>query len=308
MNNNTRPTSEYAIKPSIRELINWRAYAKNIKLFSRQYTHGYQTGNCLSRSRGNGMDFEEVRIYQPGDNIRLMHWPLTARLGKPYTKIYLEERERTMHFIVDQSSTMNFGTRVCFKNVLAANIMSILGWAALGSEESVGGSIFTDNQMITIRPSRSHQSLMKMFNFLINESRWSQQQKKINCFADVLKNYLPKIKPGSIFVIISDFSNFTDEAKMYLKLIRKKCEIINVFIYDPFEKKLPRNHAYPISNGHGKYATINTNNIKHYQNYFESIYKNISNFSIKNNIKMIPMSTDCDIVKTINREVNYHGC
>ncbi|MDE4959538.1 DUF58 domain-containing protein, partial [Francisella tularensis subsp. holarctica] len=80
-----------------------------------------------------------VSHYQAGDDIRLMHWALTARLGKPYTIVYHEERERSLYFILDQNTTMNFGTQECFKSVKAANILALRGFGAFDAQDKVGG-------------------------------------------------------------------------------------------------------------------------------------------------------------------------
>lgn len=117
------------------------------------------------------MDFDEVRHYQAGDDIRLMHWALTARLGKPYTKVYHEERERSLYFVLDQTKSMHFGTRECFKSVKATNILALIGFGALEAHEKVGGIIFDDHGYNFYPAKQDKSALVKMFNFVANDEK-----------------------------------------------------------------------------------------------------------------------------------------
>ncbi len=223
------------IKPDIKELLSYRYREKALKLFANQKVNTVNAGSKSSKAKGRGMDFDEVRHYQPGDDIRLMHWSLTARLGKPFTKVYHEERERTMYFVVDQSATMRFGTRECFKSVKMANATALLGFGALEAHEKVGGVILNDSGYNFYPAKQDKSALVKMLNHVTNDDTKTQITTDKG-LADALKFLYAKVRSNSVIVVLGDFDGFNEQAQQYLRLLAKKNEIINIFSYDPIEK------------------------------------------------------------------------
>ncbi|AIT09782.1 hypothetical protein LO80_07245 [Candidatus Francisella endociliophora] len=289
------------IRPEIQELLEYRYKAKALKLFANQRVNTTNAGNNISKAKGRGMDFNEVRHYQAGDDIRLMHWALTARLGKPYTKVYHEERERNLYFVIDQNSTMNFGTRECFKSVKAANILALIGFGALEAHDKVGGVIFDDSGYNFYPAKQDKTSLVKMFNFVSNDEKEYQlsSEKKL---AEALKFLYAKIRSNSVIVVVSDFSSFDEQAKQYLKLLSGKNAVINIFNYDPIEKELPALDTYYFSDGKNKLAldAASKEQSTIYKNLYEDRYATIKEFSRKNKTGFIEVATNDDLVKAIN--------
>ena len=289
----------------INELISLQYYSKNIKFFSHQRVKNSNVGQHSSHIRGKGMDFDEVRVYQPGDDIRLIHWPLTAKLQKPYTKIYKEERERSIYFIVDQSISMRFGTRVCFKNVLAAKLMAILGWSALNEHDQVGGIVFNEFSSTFLRPERNRKTLLKMFKYTtLNSQNPTSNVYDIN---KALKQILGRINSGSIIILLSDFMSFNSHTKSYLSQLRKSNDIINFFIFDPLESELPESGIYNFVYKK-QVISINANDQKHkeiYKKHFQKRRSEIEVFSQKSNMRFIPISTADNAVKVINQGMRY---
>ncbi|MDD3266263.1 MAG: DUF58 domain-containing protein [Burkholderiales bacterium] len=297
------------ITPQIDEMLNMRYHANSIKMFDNRYKSGaHQIGNRLSHSKGRGVDFEEVRPYQNGDDIRLIHWSLTARLGKPYTKVYKEERERAVYLFIDQSSNMNFGTKVCFKNVLAANIASLLGFAALENQEQIGGIIFNDNKAQLFKPERTRQSISNMINVLQNQDKMLSHY---NSFKIALKQLVQKIHYGSTIVIISDFSKFDNETKAYLNQINHKTQIINIMTYDPLEAVLPEfagSFTFTATGKEKLKIAGTTQNRERYQNSFETRRQDIKDYSRKLGMQFISIATNDNIIDKINHGVMGYGC
>jgi len=289
------------IKPEVQELLKYRYKAKALKLFANQRVNTTNAGNNISKAKGRGMDFDEVRHYQAGDDIRLMHWALTARLGKPYTKVYHEERERNLYFVIDQNSTMNFGTRECFKSVKAANILALIGFGALEAHDKVGGVIFDDNGHNFYPAKQDKTSLVKMFNFVSSDEKEHQlsSEKKL---AEALKFLYAKVRSNSVIIVVSDFSSFDEQAKQYLKLLSGKNAVINIFNYDPIEKELPALDTYYFSDGKNKIAldTASKEQSMIYKNLYEDRYATIKEFSRKNRTGFIEVATNDDLVKAIN--------
>ncbi len=154
----------------LRDLI-WLRYAA--KQASRELDNliDNKTANPLaglmtSRFRGRGIDFAEVRVYQPGDDIRTIDWRVTARTGVAHTKLFQEERERPVLLLVDQSSSMYFGSRVMFKSVLAARTAALLAWAVLERGDRIGGIVFSEHGHREIRPRRNKHAVLRLLNEL----------------------------------------------------------------------------------------------------------------------------------------------
>lgn len=294
------------IRPAIKELLALKHHAAGIQFFNNRKVHSVQAGMRLSPARGRGMDFEEVRHYQSGDDVRLIHWSLTARLGKPFTKIYREERERSIYLVIDQSSAMHFGTRVCFKNVLAAKVAALLGFAALDHHEQVGGIIFNDKNAEYIQPKRSRQPLLQMFNILHNNQGIKHYQGGLENNLQLLSQ---KIQSGSVVIIISDFNDYSANVKNFLNIINRKAEIINVFIYDPLESNLPDHGYYNFTDdGKRKLEISATKNNRHlYSNNFNERLSEIENFSRKNRMQFVKLATNDNLVEKINHGILKYG-
>jgi uncharacterized protein (DUF58 family) len=292
------------ITPDIKELLALRHHATNLEFFNKMKVNTAETGNRLSVARGRGMDFDEVRRYQSGDDIRLIHWPLTARLGKPFTKVYKEERERAVYLLVDQSYSMQFGTRVCFKNVLASKIAAVFGWAALNHHEQIGGVVFNDNMAQFIKPRRSRQSMLDLFNLITNHQGLKQPGGSLN---NALQLVYKKLQSGSIVIVISDYFSINEETETYLRLIGQKSELINVLVYDPLEANLPSNSGHYTFTDNGKSKldiNANTKTCKLYSTPFENRIAAIKQIGQQ----LLQIATNDDLVQKINYGVfKKHG-
>src|SRR5690554_1851036 len=150
----------------VADLLRLRFAARDLKLSARRPARSLLTGGERTRMRGRGIDFEEVRLYQPGDDIRSIDWRVTARTQVPHTKVFREERERPVFMVADQRSPMFFGTRHCFKSVLGAYISAVLAWAALYNSDRVGGLVFGDQAQRDIRPRRSKHAVLELLHQL----------------------------------------------------------------------------------------------------------------------------------------------
>ena len=138
-------------------LIEGRHVARMININAQSKALALLAGRRRIRQRGRGVDFEEVRLYAPGDDIRTIDWRVTARSGDPHTKLFQEDREQPIVLMVDLRSPMWFGSKNCFKSVLASHVASVLAWAGLEAGERVGGIAMTDAGIFEI--NRSAQSV-----------------------------------------------------------------------------------------------------------------------------------------------------
>lgn len=199
-------------------------------------THAVNTGfagQYESVFKGRGMQFEEVREYSPGDEVRDIDWNVTAREGKPYIKKFREEREMTVILAVDLSASGDFGTEGSFKNELSAEFCAVLAFAAIRNNDKVGLLIFTDDIELYIPPKKGTSHVLRMIRELLS---FKAKGKRTN-IASAL-DYVAKItkKRATIF-LVSDFldTNFQRQ----LSILNRKHDLIAVHVSDVLEKELP---------------------------------------------------------------------
>jgi len=190
-------------------------------------------GEYESAFRGRGMEFEEVRAYMPGDDIRDIDWNVTARMGHPYIKLYREERELTIMLLVDVSSSGLFGTVKQLKNELAAELASVLAFAAIKSNDKVGLVIFSDHVERYIPPKKGRSHVWRVIKEVLEH-----QPRSTGTDIGAALNYLNTVfRRRAVVFLISDFIAHGYETA--LRITNKKHDVIAINITDPLERELP---------------------------------------------------------------------
>jgi uncharacterized protein (DUF58 family) len=190
-------------------------------------------GEYESAFRGRGMEFEEVREYMPGDDIRDIDWNVTARMGHPYIKLYREERELTIMLLVDVSSSGLFGTVKQLKNELAAELASVLAFAAIKSNDKVGLVIFSDHVERYIPPKKGRSHVWRVIKEVLEH-----QPRSTGTDIGAALNYLNTVcRRRAVVFLISDFIARGYETA--LRITNKKHDVIAINITDPRERELP---------------------------------------------------------------------
>ena len=247
---------------SLEDLIALRFPAKQLKITRRSRALSALAGPNKSNFRGRGIDFEEVRSYQPGDDIRTIDWRVTARTGNAHTKLFQEERERPVLIVTDQRASMFFGSSHCFKSVLAAQLASLLAWSALDNGERIGGLVFDDAGHREVRPRRSRKTVLGLLSEIThyNNRLPGDQLGPGVGFEAMLSNLRRIARPGSSLYIVSDFHGAnTDAAREHLFQLAQHTQITAVACSDPLEFKLPRAGRYAVTDGHQR-SELNTGN------------------------------------------------
>lgn len=220
---------------NLKTLVDLGKSASTLNLHYDQLRSG-QSGGYLSRFKGRGMEFDETRLYQPGDDIRSIDWRVTARSGKTYTKIFREERERPIFISVDYRPAMAFATRGVFKSVQAAKLAALLAWAAQQHGDRVGGQIFTDISCQEIKPQNGKHAVLRFFNALVSPTDTVTADMT---FDRVLTRLVQHARPGSRVYVISDFRGLNSKAEDHLSKLAKHCEVVLIQVFDPLESHLP---------------------------------------------------------------------
>lgn len=229
------------------DLLRWRLAASQLPFSQRTVTD--RAGTQRSRLRGRGIDFDEVRLYQAGDDVRAIDWRVTARTNKAHTKVFREERERTVMLLVDLRSHLFFGSRHAFKSVVVAHAAALLGWAALAAGDRIGALVLDDNGITDIRPRRSRHTLLQLFRKVLQVQRsFNEQQTRPVVhnippdkagMAPLLKHLHAVCRPGSCIIMLSDFHDWNEQCPTILFPVVRHSQCFALRVTDTLETTLP---------------------------------------------------------------------
>ncbi len=226
----------------LQELVGLRHYVQHIELFSTPLQRSSLLGLHRSRLRGRGMNFDQVRAYQSGDDSRSIDWRVTARTGEVHTKVFHEERERPTFIIAEQSLHLFFASTGCFKSVLAAQVASIFAWASLQHNDRVGGLVFDDNSVTHTPAHRNQHSVLHFIQALANANQRLQPsitQALSNPLIEALQQAHRLTRTGSLIILICNERHLNDENSQLLRRLATQAELILLPISDPLEHALP---------------------------------------------------------------------
>jgi uncharacterized protein (DUF58 family) len=295
----SKPSSELVFA-SLKTLIDLARPASGLNLNHSAIRSG-QSGGYVSRFKGRGMEFEEARIYQPGDDIRSIDWRVTARTGTTHTKVFREERERPVFISVDNRSAMHFATRGVFKSVLAAKLAGLLAWAAQHHGDRIGGQIFTGNVCRELKPKNGKHAVLQFLNAIVSESEQATKTVATITLEKVLARLMQHARPGSLVYIISDFRGINEQVETYLAKLVKHCEVVLIFVYDPLESHLPEKGRYRFTD-EMRDVVIDTGDqqrLLKYQQHFNQRLQQLEQISKKMGLAFIQCSTTDDPIQRL---------
>lgn len=202
---------------------------RRIEISTKRLVNDLFSGEYHSTFKGQGMEFEEVRQYQPGDDIRLIDWNVTARTGFPYVKKFREERELSVVLLVDASSSGRFGTRERFKSDTAAELCALLAFSAIKNNDKVGLIIFTDKIEKFVPPKKGRGHVLR----IIREVLYFKPEGTGTDIAGALEYFNRVIRRRSVVFLVSDF--FSEDFHRPLQIANNKHDIITIKVSDPRE-------------------------------------------------------------------------
>jgi len=206
-------------------------------------------GDGNSTAIGRGIEFSEIRAYQPGDDIRAIDWRLSARTGSTYSRVYTEDRERQLYLLLDQRAPMFFGSHRQFKSVLAAKLAAQLAWSALDAGYRIGGCVVAEG-CYRIRSQRTRSSVMQLLSTICDQNHsLSVSTQSTVALSDAIAQSISDTSGGTRMVIVSDFHDLDDAAVAILLHTARVRRWLLIGIFDPIERQLPRSRLVGISNG-----------------------------------------------------------
>jgi uncharacterized protein (DUF58 family) len=284
---------------TLKQLLDQRHVARHLELDYSARTRLGMTGTHISRIKGRGVDFEEHRPYQPGDDIRTIDWRVTARSGRPFTKVFREERERPVIIGVDQRHNMYFGSQVAFKSVVAAEAAAILCWTTVDNGDRVGGVVFNDSSQELVKPRRSKRSALRFLNVLADLNQelvhsHTQATENHGGLKQALEQMCRITKPGSSVYLISDFNDYDAECEQLMQQLAMNSSMCCVLVYDALEENLPVPGVYSITDGHSRSAldTFSRNIRELYHQGFDQRVTQLREKLVRCKVPLITIRTD----------------
>jgi uncharacterized protein (DUF58 family) len=227
--------------------------ARQFNFLPRQPVHSLLSGRHGSRVRGRGLDFEELRPYLPGDDIRTMDWRVTARTGKPHVRVYSEEKDRPSLFLVDQRTNMFFGTRRAMKSVAAAEAAALGAWSVLAQGDRVGGFVFNDERIDDVRPQRSRGAVTRLLEAVAGQNaalgadaRMPRAPGQLDAALEAAARVTTH---DALVVIASDFDGHGPRTRDLLLRLALHNDVVAVLVYDPFLLQLPQSGELVVTDG-----------------------------------------------------------
>ncbi|MDB2704962.1 DUF58 domain-containing protein [Pseudomonadota bacterium] len=295
--NSAVQTNNDLVSVRLETLIDLAKATSMLKLRRNQIQAG-QSGEYVSRFKGRGMEFDEARVYQAGDDIRSIDWRVTARSDKTYTKIYREERERPVFISVDYRSTMAFATRGVFKSVQAAKIAALLAWSAQANGDRIGGQIFNDQGCQEIKPKGGKHAVLHFLSSLVKPNYFNDDTMSLE---QVLARLVQHTRPGSLIYVISDFRGLNAAAELHLSKLGRHCEVVLIHIYDPLESQLPAKGRFRFTDALRDIIvdSSDTQRITRYQQRFQQQQDHLQALSKKWRMTLLQCSTNDDPLEVI---------
>lgn len=228
---------------SLDDLVRIRFRARDFAFLPRQPVNSILSGRYASRLRGRGLNFEELRHYQTGDDTRNMDWRVTARTRSPHVRVYTEEKDRSVLILADQRMNMFFGSRHNMKSVTAAELLALSVWRALDVGDRVGALIFNDAECLEIRPQHSQKGAMSILEAMVRMNHQLCVRAEITPNTSMLNEALHKAvrfaTHDALVIIISDFFGVDEHTKKLTARLATHNDVLGILVHDPMRIQPP---------------------------------------------------------------------
>ncbi len=284
--------------PRLDELLELRHQAHTLGLPSHHLVNTTFAGIYASVFRGQGLNFEEVREYREGDDIRNMDWKVTARTNEPHLKVYREERERSVVLCVDNGPHMRFGTRGTFKSTQAARAAALLGWAANGHGDRVGGIVFGDAEagMQHYRPTKDRRALWQLLNELTRAG--SHPAQGVDCLERVLQRADRGAGTGALIVVVADFNREPMGLDRALGQLCQRHSVVLVPVDDVADREIPPVGRALFRGVDGELLEVDTSDANGriaYSQAWRTRRDTLVRLAHRLGVAVIPVATDVDV-------------
>lgn len=296
---------------TLQDLIRFQHQAAGFSFLPRQPVHSLLSGRHASRLRGRGLDFEELRHYRPGDDIRTMDWKATKRTRQPYVRVYTEERERPVLIVVDQRLSMFFGSRVNMKSVTAAEAAALGAWRVVSVGDRVGAVVFNDNEIREIKPRRSRKTVMQILQVIVEQNRQLAVDRGIDSAPDMLDKALQRAVHLAghdyLICVISDFYGMNNDTLRHVKLLSRHNDVMLIVVYDLLAKEPPADSSLVVSDGE-RQIMLDSRDArlkKRFPDFLQGRLKTLSDELVKFGVPIVPIHTAEGVALQVRKVLGY---
>jgi len=251
---NNKTGDDNLIYADINELRRLQFKTRGFSFMPKQPANSLLSGKHVSKLRGRGLNFEELRHYQPGDDIRSMDWKVTQRTGKPHVKVYTEEKERNVYLAIDQRMTMFFGSSHKMKSVIAAELAALMAWRVVETGDRVGAVIYNDDEIKVVPAKRGRSHVVNVLAEIIKKNHQlnlsvPHADNDSKAFNKMLNKLHMISGHNALVILIGDGHGWNQQSTDYIKKIRQHSEVIACHVFDPLELDLPQMAQMVVSDG-----------------------------------------------------------
>jgi len=285
------------IYTNLHSLVRLRYTAGGFSYLPRQPVRSLLAGRKRSKLRGRGLDFDELRHYRPGDDIRTMDWRVTNRTGKPHVRVYTEERDRPVVVVVDQRLPMFFGSEYKMKSVVAAEVAAITAWRVLGVGDRIGAILFNDERIAEARPARSEKKVMGWLGDLANMNNelsvTSATESRPAALEEALKATQRMVSHDYLVILVSDFHGWSDKALQSIRRISQHNDVISCMVFDPLERDISRADKLVVSDGFYQLEIdpVHQDLGERFETSFRNSVAHVRSELLRHNIPVVPVHT-----------------
>ncbi|MGU3493051.1 DUF58 domain-containing protein [Xanthobacteraceae bacterium A53D] len=295
--------SEARITVSLDDLLRLKHRAKGFSFLPKQPVHSLLAGRHGSRLRGRGLEFEELRAYYEGDDVRAIDWPSTARMRTPQLRVYTEERDRQVVLLVDQRLGMYFGSRRATKSVVAAEAAALAAWRVTSLGDRVGGVVFSENGIDEIRPRARQAAIGPLFDAIVRHNRAlnaSDPRPSDPALLNAAIGRALRLLPhDGLLTLITDAAGTDAETVRLITQVTAHNDVLTVFVSDPLEEKLPDIGRAMVA-GAGRQIAVDTS-ARGLRAPFAAGFRQrreaVEQFSRRRAIPVLPLSTAGDVTE-----------
>lgn len=247
------PQNDAGVYVDLDHLIALEQRGRQVSLLPRQPVHSLLSGRYASRMRGRGLNFEEIRDYRSGDDVRSIDWKVTQRLRKPHVRIFNEERDRAGLLVVDQRLAMFFGSKRAMKSVIAAEMAALIAWRILNAGDRVGGVVFNDTDVTDVRPLRSRRTVLQLLHHITTQNHALGVGRGLKSAPGQLNDALDRVRRlaphDATVVIFSDFDGVDKRTRDIIAMLAQHNTVVAVLVHDPLQSELPGTAQMIVTDG-----------------------------------------------------------
>jgi uncharacterized protein (DUF58 family) len=289
---------------SLQDLLKMEHFAKGFSFLARkQRVKSILGGKHASKLRGRGLDFEEVRNYVAGDDIRHIDWKVTARTQKTHSRVFSEEKEKPALIVVDQSKSMFFGSQKRMKSVVAAELAALSAYRVLKEGDRVGGIVFADNGIDILYPKRDRRNILRFLEKIVARNKELKDSTAVK-YSENLRETLRRIQNivthDFLVIIISDFMRYSPEVIKFIAGLARRNDVVLAKIYDPMEENIMHDKFVAGSEDSQVFVEGDSSKIKEkFKNGFNSDLSSFETEMKKHKVSLLTLNTVEDVDKQI---------